>query len=45
MRTKFEKKIKNQDYQFKDETKNKLKFHKRAKNQNIESLTLDIIKL
>jgi len=45
MRTKFEKKIKNQDYQSRDETENKLKFDKRAKNQNIEGLILNIIKL
>jgi hypothetical protein len=39
------KKIKNQDYWFKDETENKLKFDKRVKNQNIKGLTLNIIKL
>jgi hypothetical protein len=38
------KKIKNQDYWFKDETENKLKFDKRVKNQNIKGLTLNIIK-
>ena len=42
MRIKFKK---NQDYGFKDEIVKKLKFDQRAKNQNIDGLTLNIIKL
>ena len=37
-------KKKNQDYIFKDEIENKLKFEKRIKNQNYKGLTWNIIK-